>query len=291
VSSASLLRPAVVGIAGAGVMGCAIAAEFARAGCNVVLYDIASDARDAAQYEVRRSLRTRALLRADQVEESPGTVSARVRPTPNIADLASCPVVIENISEDMPAKERFYRAFASLKENRVSLLVVNSSTVEIRRVAEWVGRGDHVIGVHFMNPVGLIDAVEVIASEATSAATLDTADQLLAAIGKTPLKVKDHCGYVSNRIFMLTVNEAIRTLADGVASAGTIDQVFERCFGWRSGPLATADLIGLDTVRLSLIALRQGFGDAKFTPAGLLDEMVASGRVGVKSGHGFYDYS
>jgi 3-hydroxybutyryl-CoA dehydrogenase len=142
-----------------------------------------------------------------------------------------------------------------------------------------------------MNPVPLIDSVEVITREETSPDAVETVRRLLSAIGKSPLMVRDSCGYVSNRIYMLTVNEAIRTLEEGVAPAATIDQVFQKCFGWKAGPLATADIIGLDTVRLSLLALRDGFQDAKFAPASLLEKMVAEGQLGHKTGGGFYDYA
>jgi 3-hydroxybutyryl-CoA dehydrogenase len=162
--------------------------------------------------------------------------------------------------------------------------------MRIAEVASWTRRPAQVIGIHFMNPVGLIMSAEVVAATTTSDDTRTFAKRLLQLMGKRALFVGDQPGYVSNRVYMLTVNEAIHCVANGVADPATIDQLFFHCFGWKAGPLATADLIGLDTVALSLEALHSAFAEEKFKPASLLQQMVNEGKLGRKTGRGFYEY-
>ncbi len=171
-----------------------------------------------------------------------------------------------------------------------AVFAVNTSCISITRVAGLTGRPDRVLGMHFMNPVPLKPMVEAIRAFHTSDETLETARQLLRQMGKDCIVVGDLPGFVSNRILMLTVNEAVFVLQDGVATAEQVDQLFKTCFGHKMGPLETADLIGLDTILYSIEVLYDSYNDSKFRPSPLLKKMVDAGLLGRKSGKGFYDY-
>ncbi|BDU21619.1 3-hydroxyacyl-CoA dehydrogenase family protein [Dyella sp. GSA-30] len=275
-----------IGVAGAGVMGRAIAAELAARGAEVILYDSDKHVLERCGDEIQALIRMRALMQGVPQDQY---AALRIRVSGDIGDLSASSLVIENIVERAEEKRSLYRELDAACRP-ATIFVVNSSTFKISEVASWTGRAERVIGIHFMNPVALIAYAEVVAGENTSTTTRNEAERLLAFMGKRALHVGDMPGYVSNRIYMLTVNEAILCLQDCVADVSTIDQLFFHCFGWKAGPLATADLIGLDTVLFSLDALFKAFGQEKFKPAQLLVEMVDKGLFGQKSGKGFYEY-
>lgn len=284
---AGAIWDAPIGIAGGGVMGASLAADLACKGRTVVVCETSEVARQRFAEVVEHEMRTIALIRArgsDLAEDL-----RRVSITAELSALAPCRLVVENITESAKLKKQFYAALrTTLRDDTV--LLFNSSTFRVRDVAEWFGRYDRLAGVHFMNPVGLIDSVEMVTSEFTPRSTTSLAVELLALMGKRAMQVADAPGYVSNRVYMVTVNEAVRCLQEGIADASTIDEIFRSCFGWKAGPIATADLIGLDTIKLSLEALHAAFGEEKYKPAELLSEMTRAGRIGRKAGVGFYDY-
>jgi 3-hydroxybutyryl-CoA dehydrogenase len=171
-----------------------------------------------------------------------------------------------------------------------AVFAANTSCISITRIGGWTGRADRVLGMHFMNPVPLKPVVETVRGHHTSQETLDTAAALLAGMGKEAIVVNDFPGFVSNRVLMLTINEAAWEVQDGVASPEDIDRIFVTCFGHKMGPLATGDLIGLDTIVLSLEVLLDSYGDPKFRPCPLLRKMVDAGLHGRKTERGFFDY-
>jgi 3-hydroxybutyryl-CoA dehydrogenase len=170
------------------------------------------------------------------------------------------------------------------------VFAANTSAIEIARIAAATGRPDRVLGMHFMNPVYAKPTVEMIRARATSESTLDRARTLLRQMGKDAIVVGDAPGFVSNRVLMLTINEAIRVVEEGIASSEDVDRLFRTCFGHKMGPLETADLIGLDTILYSIEVLHEEFADSKYRPCPLLRKMVRAGLHGRKSGKGFYDY-
>lgn len=277
-----------VGVVGAGVMGTGIAQSLAEAGRRVVLVDVSDDALEKVAPEIRKGLTMAAMLRG-KPSRSAEEVLALVETTTDYERLGGAGFVIENTTEDVGVKSAVYPRLDEVCPPD-AVFAVNTSAILISRMAALTKRPDKVIGMHLMNPVPLKPTVEVIRSAQTSDETIATTLELLRSIGKEGIVVNDSPGFVSNRVLMLTVNEAIAVLADGVAPAADIDRIFKTCFGHKMGPLETADLIGLDTILNSLVVLRDSFGDAKYEPHPLLAEKVEAGDHGRKSGRGFYDY-
>lgn len=278
----------VVGVAGAGVMGSEVAQVFAHAGHSVVLVDVSRDALRTARDTIERNLRFASMLGADK-RGSRTEALGRITFAEDYKDFTKVDFVVENVTEDWMTKEQVYREIDQLCPPHC-VFAVNTSVITITKVASVTRRPDKVIGTHFMNPVSLKPMVEVIRGYHTSEKTIDTIKGLLAAIGKECVVVNDSPGFVSNRVLMLTVNEAMFLVQEKVATAGEVDQIFRTCFGHKMGPLETADLIGLDTVLRSIQLLRKSFGDSKYRPCPLLEKMVDAGLHGRKSGHGFYKY-
>lgn len=279
-----------VGVVGAGVMGVGLAQNLAQTGHRVVLVDQTDERLEAARAEIRQSLRMQGFFRKAEKAEKPDEVLARIDGTCDPARLAAADFVIENVTEKIPVKEKVYRRIDGVCRPEC-VFAANTSAVSITRIGSWTGRPDRVLGMHFMNPVPLKSTVEVIRGYHTSQATLETAKALLAQMGKEAIVVEDYPGFVSNRILMLTVNEAVWVVQDGVAPAEEVDRLFKSCFGHKMGPLETGDLIGLDTILYTLEVLWESYNDDKFRPAPLLRKMVEAGLHGRKSGRGFYDYS
>ncbi|HEX2196604.1 MAG TPA: 3-hydroxyacyl-CoA dehydrogenase NAD-binding domain-containing protein [Actinomycetota bacterium] len=276
-----------VGVVGAGVMGTGVAQSLAEHGVSVVLVDVDETALERVAPEIRKGMSMSALLGG--VKASPEEVLALIQTTASYESLRSVRFVIENATEDVGVKSSVYPRLDEVCPPD-AVFAVNTSAIQIGRLAALTKRPDKVIGMHLMNPVPLKPTVEVIRSAQTSDETVATSLELLRSIGKEGIVVNDSPGFVSNRVLMLTVNEAIAVLADGVAPAADIDRIFKTCFGHKMGPLETADLIGLDTILNSLVVLRDSFGDAKYEPHPLLVKKVEAGEHGRKSGHGFYDY-
>jgi 3-hydroxybutyryl-CoA dehydrogenase len=206
-----------------------------------------------------------------------------------LSALADADVVIENITENWAAKREVYE---SLERHcrPDTIFVANTSAIPITKIASVTNRPSQVVGVHFMNPVPMKPAAELIPGFHTSTETVETIRELLASMGKKGIDVKDACGFVSNRVLMLTVNEAAYLVHEGVADAETVDEVFRSCFGHPMGPLETADLIGVDTILYSVEVLYENFSDSKYRPCPLLRQMTDAGLHGRKSGRGFHTY-
>lgn len=277
----------VVGVVGAGVMGTGVAGDAARFGHDVVLVDVDPAALRAAVERIELDCRMSRLVTGHAVD--PAAVAARITAEDSVSALRACDIVVENVPENWELKQSLYRELDRVCPPE-TIFVVNTSAIPITRVGSATQRPDRVIGVHFMNPVPLKKAVELIPGRLTSENTVRRTREFLASLEKDPIPVNDSCGFVSNRVLMLTVNEAAFLVYEGVASAATVDEVFRRCFGHPSGPLETADLIGIDTVLYSIDVLYQHFADPKFRPCPLLREMTDAGLHGRKAGQGFYVY-
>jgi 3-hydroxybutyryl-CoA dehydrogenase len=271
-------------VVGAGQMGGGIAQVMAASGRHVLLHDAAPGAVDKGLAGMRKSLDR---LAEKGAPHDPEEVLARVEP---VDDLTPADLLVEAVVEDAEVKQEiFRRADAVLPAE--ALLASNTSSIPIASLAGVTNRPDRVIGMHFFNPVPVMALVEVVRTPATSDETVAEIVELARELGKTPAEANDFPGFVSNRILMPLVNEAVYALADGVAEAEAIDTIAKLGFNHPMGPLALADLIGLDTCVSIMEVLRDGLGDAKYEPCPLLRQHVAAGHLGRKSGRGFYDYS
>jgi 3-hydroxybutyryl-CoA dehydrogenase len=279
---------AVIGVVGAGVMGVGVAQELARVGHQVIMVDRNEEILADAARRLERNCRASRLLGGPAVDAAQvlAAVSLRV----GIGALTAAELVVENVTEDWAVKREVYREL-----DRVcapgTVLIANTSAIPITRIASATSRPEQVVGVHFMNPVPHKKVVELIPGMHTSARSLQRTRDLLAELGKVPVEVRDSCGFVSNRVLMLTVNEAAFLVYEGVAEAAAVDEVFRGCFGHPMGPLETADLIGVDTILQSIEVLHEHYADSKYRPCPLLKQMADAGLHGRKSGRGFYDYS
>jgi 3-hydroxybutyryl-CoA dehydrogenase len=280
----------VVGVVGAGVMGRGVAQSAAQAGLRVILVDVAEHILAQARHEIRSRVRFQPLLAPGAPAHDADEVVGRIAFSTDYASLAVAEFVIENVTEQWAVKKPVYEQLNEICQP-ACVLGVNTSAIPITRVAGLTTRPAAVIGMHFMNPVPLKHTVEVIRGAQTSDATVTTARNLLTAMGKESIVVNDSPGFVTNRVMMLMLNEAMMLLQERVASVTEMDQLFKQCFGHKMGPLETADLIGLDTVLLSLEVLYEEFNDDKYRPCPLLRQMVDDGLYGRKSGRGFYTYS
>lgn len=277
-----------VGVVGAGVIGAGVAQALAQADHRVVLVDVSQDALDRAREAMAKALRFAALFNKAAAVDA-GEVLGRITFTTASLPLAKADFIVENVTETWEAKAEVYPMLDAVCQ-RGAVFAANTSCIPIAQIASLTERAGEVIGIHFMNPVPLTPMAEVVQGEKTSQTTLDIALALLDAMGKEAIVVNDAPGFVSNRVLMLMINEAIHVVQDGVASAADVDRLFKGCFGHKMGPLETADLIGLDTILNSLAVLHDCFGAAKYEPCSLLKEMVASATLGRKTGGGFYDY-
>jgi 3-hydroxybutyryl-CoA dehydrogenase len=277
-----------IGVVGAGVMGAGVAQSAAQAGLRVLLMDVDDAALATASRRIHDGLRMRALLGQD-CDEDATAVMARITPTASLAGFADVDFVVENVVEKWEVKRDVYAQLDHVCRP-ACVIAANTSVIPITQIAAATGRPSLVLGMHFMNPVPLKPAVEVIRGFHTSDETLARAQEFLQRMGKRGIVVNDAPGFVNNRILMLMINEAVNLVQEGVATAQDIDDIFESCDGHKMGPLATADLIGLDTILLSLEGLQQAFGDPRFRPSTLLRKLVSAGRHGRKSGSGFFEY-
>jgi 3-hydroxybutyryl-CoA dehydrogenase len=270
-------------VVGAGQMGAGIAQVMAASGRRVFLHDAASGAVEKGLAGMRKSLER---LAAKGAPHDADEVLSRVEA---VDDLVDADLMVEAVVEDAGVKQDvFRRADAALGPEAV--LASNTSSIPIASLAEVTGRPERVIGMHFFNPVPVMDLVEVVRGPGTSGETVTEIVELARELGKTPAEVNDFPGFVSNRILMPLINEAAYALADGVAEADAIDTIARLGFNHPMGPLALADLIGLDTCVSIMEVLRDGLGDSKYEPCPLLREHVEAGRLGRKSGRGFYEY-
>lgn len=277
-----------IGVVGAGVMGVGVAQSAAQAGFDVVLVDVEEAVLVRARNDIRNNLRFFAMMNRGAGLDIQAA-QQRIAFTTDLGRLADADFVVENVVEKWPIKQPVYVRLDEVCPPHC-VFAANTSAIPITRIAAATTRPDKVLGMHFMNPVPQKDTVEVIRGFHTSEDTLSTARHLLDRMGKQAIVVNDSPGFVSNRVLMLTINEAVNLVQEGVASAHDVDRLFESCFGHRMGPLATADLIGLDTILYSIEVLHDAFADSKYRPSTLLRKMVDAGLHGRKSGRGFFDY-
>ncbi|HEY1939776.1 MAG TPA: 3-hydroxyacyl-CoA dehydrogenase NAD-binding domain-containing protein [Candidatus Angelobacter sp.] len=284
----SLPRLETIGVIGAGVMGVGLAHALAQSGLRTLLIDISDSILQSALEQIRNNIRFQRLFHKGQgsgPEESLG----RITVSADYDVLRDADFVVENVTEKLAVKTEVYRQLDAVCP-RQCVFAANTSAIPITRIGAMTSRPAHVLGMHFMNPVPLKTAVEVIRGYHTSDDTIATATRLLGLIGKKAILVNDSPGFVSNRVLMLTINEAIFLVQEKVASHEVVDDIFKNCFEHKMGPLETADLIGLDTILFSIEVLYDEFKDSKFRPCPLLRQMVDAGLHGRKSGQGFYSY-
>jgi 3-hydroxybutyryl-CoA dehydrogenase len=269
-------------VVGAGQMGGGIAQVVAASGRRVSLHDAAPGAVERGLEAIRKS----ASRLAEKGGPDPDEVLGRVEPAD---DLVAADLMIEAVVEDAAVKSEIFRRADEVLP-AAAILASNTSSIPIASLASVTGRPDRVIGMHFFNPVPVMTLVEVVRAPGTSDETATAIVELARELGKTPAEANDFPGFVSNRILMPFINEAVWALHDGVAEAEAIDTIAKLGFNHPIGPLALADLIGLDTCVAIMEVLHQGLGDDRYTPCPLLYEHVAAGRLGRKSGNGFYSY-
>ena len=278
-----------VGVIGAGVMGTGLAQNLAQTRHRVILVDVSEKILRQAKQEIRNNVRFGGLFQKGQRPADPDEVLDRIEFTTDYQTLESADFVIENVTEKWEIKKVVYAELDRVCPEPC-IVAANTSAISITKIASLTQRAPQVIGMHFMNPVPMKTMVEVIRGYHTSGHTIETAKALLAQMGKEGIVVNDSPGFVSNRVLMLTINEAIFVVQDQVAPAEDVDRIFKTCFEHKMGPLETADLIGLDTILLSLEVLYESFNDSKYRPCPLLKKMVDANLLGRKSGQGFYSY-
>lgn len=279
-----------VGVIGAGVMGSGVAQNLAQFGFETILIDLNEIILNKARDEIIKASRFQAFYnRNNKTLIEPEEVINRIQFTTDYELLKDVDFVIENVTEKWSVKKEIYSIINGICPAHC-IFVVNTSCISITKIGSLTDRPERVIGIHFMNPVPLKHTVEVIQSFHTSEDTIYKALELLKKMGKEGILVKDMPGFVSNRVLMLTINEAAFAVQDQVASPEDVDRIFRECFGHKMGPLATADMIGLDTILYSIEVLYESYSDSKYRPCPLLRKMVDAGLYGVKSSRGFYQY-
>lgn len=276
-----------IGVIGAGQMGRGIAQVIATATYNVVMVDLSADALDSAISVIGNSLGK--LQEKGRINEAPEAIIARIQCNTAMEALADCDLVIEAATENEAIKTKIFQQLDTLCKPE-TILASNTSSLSITRLAATTQRPEKVIGMHFMNPVPVLELVEIINGLQTAQETTAAVIKVAEDAGKTAIPVKDKAAFVLNRILLPMINEAIFTLEEGCAEAAQIDAIMKLGANHPIGPLALADLIGLDTCLSIMNVLYDAFGDTKYRPAPLLRQMVDAGYLGRKSGRGFYSY-
>jgi 3-hydroxybutyryl-CoA dehydrogenase len=278
-----------IAVIGAGTMGNGIAQVCAQAGLRVTMVDVNEAAVQRGIDTVGKSL-GRLVSKEKMTEADRGAALGRIQGTTDYAAIAPADIVVEAATENLDLKLRILRQIDSLVRKE-AVIATNTSSISISQLAAVVSRPERVIGMHFFNPVPVMALLELIRGMQTSEETLQQAQAFAKLVGKTPIVAKNSPGFVVNRILCPMINEAIFALQEGLATAEDIDTGMRLGCNQPIGPLALADLIGLDTMLSVMNVFYEGFNDSKYRPAPLLKEMVAAGRLGRKTGRGFYDYA
>ena len=278
-----------VGVIGAGQMGAGIAHVAALAGLEVVLADVTPSLAEKGLSVIRKNL-GRQVEKGKVSAEASEAALARIRTSGDVADFADADLVVEAIVEDEGVKRELFARLDGLAKPS-AILASNTSSISITRIAAATKRPEQVIGMHFMNPVPVMQLVEVIRGIATSDATAEAVVAAAKEMGKVPVECRDFPGFVSNRVLMPMINEAVFAVHEGVATPEAVDTIMKLGMNHPMGPLTLADFIGLDTCLAILRVLHRGLGDDKYRPCPLLVQMVDAGWMGKKAGRGFYRYS
>ncbi len=276
-----------IGIVGAGTMGGGIAQAAATSGFEVLLHDVGQEYLDRGMKTIDKSVSK--LIEKGKISEDKETILGRIKPTTSLDDLKSVDIVVEAVFEDFEVKKKVLVALDQTLPPEV-ILTSNTSSISITRLAALTSRPGKFMGMHFMNPVPLMMLVELIKGIATTAETYAVVKTLAERLGKVPVEANDYPGFIANRILMPMINEAVYALMEGVGSVESIDTVMKLGMNHPMGPLALADLIGLDVCLYIMEVLYEGFKDSKYRPCPLLKKYVDAGYLGRKSGRGFYDY-
>jgi 3-hydroxybutyryl-CoA dehydrogenase len=283
------MKITTLGVVGAGQMGAGIAQVASASGLSVIMSDVQDEFLERGFAAIEKSL-TRMVKKEKISEDDQQTILGRIEGTTSIDDMAKADFVVEAATEQETLKLQIFRDLDEFCKAEV-ILSSNTSSISITKIAGATKRPGKVIGMHFMNPVPMMKLVEIINGLATTDETYQTTRDLALALGKTPVPANDFPGFVANRILMPMINEAIYALFEGVGKAEDIDQVMKLGMNHPMGPLALADLIGLDTVLAVLEVLKSGLGDDKYRPCPLLRKYVDAGWLGQKTGRGFYIYT
>jgi len=277
-----------IGVVGAGQMGSGIAQVAAQSGYEVVLLDVSQEALERGLGAIRRSL-GKFLEKGRISQEAHEATLGRIRTALDLEALKEADLIVEAIVEEEGAKRALFEKLGALAKPG-AILASNTSSIPITALGRYSGRPERFIGMHFFNPVPLMQLVEVIRGELTLEATRDAVVEVARRMGKTPLEVQDYPGFISNRLLMPMINEAVEALREGVATKEAIDGIMRLGMNHPMGPLELADFIGLDTCLAIMEVLHRGFGDDKYRPSPLLRRMVQAGLLGRKTGRGFYLY-